>query len=326
MPFSVLIMKNVRLALAMYFAMACMGAIAQTYPSKPIRLVITFPPGGSTDVVARLVCARLGEVLGQPIVIDNRPGAGGAIGADAVIKSAPDGYTLLLGPTGAITINPSLYPKLTYDPRDLVPITPIARAPFVLLAPIDSPLKSIRDVIEASKTRSVSYGSGGNGSAMHLSGEHFLALAGIKMLHVPFKSSGAASTTMIGQGEPNLVWADTATMQAALRTGRVRVLGVSLTNRTPLLPDVPTVAEQGVPGYESIGWFGFFAPSGTAQPIIDRIVAETARVLAKPALRDRILATANEPWATSQTEFQAFVRAETAKWGRIVRESGAKVD
>ncbi len=314
-------------ALGMYAASAQGQQPGPAYPAKPIRLVITFPPGGSTDVVARIVTAKLGERLGQPIVIDNRPGGGGNIGAEAVVKSPADGYTLLLGPTGVIAINVSLYSKIPYDPlRDFAPISLIGKSAFVLLTPVDRGPATVREFVALAKSQPgrLTYGSGGNGTAMHLSGEMFKTVTVTDIVHVPFKSSGIAMTAMMG-GQPDSVWADMATAMAGLRSGRVRVLGVAAKERSAVMPEVPTFAESGI-ALESIGWYGFFAPAGTPAGVVSKLSDETAKVIRLAEVRERILATGNEPVSTTPEEFAAFIKSEIAKWAAAVKQSGAKVD
>ena len=322
-------LKRFALAAAMLTA-AGGAAFAQStapYPNKPVHVVITFPPGGSIDVVPRIVAQKLIERWGQPWVFENRPGAGGQIAVNSVLKSPADGYTLLVGPSGAIAVNPSLYKKLAYDPvRDLAPIVSLARTPMVLMVPATWS-GAVKDLIEQSRSKSgqLNYGHGGNGTAMHLTGEMFKMVTGADLTPVPFKTSGTVITTIAG-GQLNAGWVDSNFALIGLRGGRVRAIGVASKERSPMLPDVPTVAESGFPGFDAQGWFGFFAPAGTPADIINRLNAEVRTVLAMPEVRDRILATGNEPWWITPEEFGVFVRAEIAKWARVVKESGASAD
>ena len=307
---------------------ASIGALAQSaYPAKPIRVVVTFPPGGSTDVVPRIVGQKITERWGQPWVFENRPGAGGQIGVDAVLKSAADGYTILVGPSGAIAVNPSLYKKLSYDPlRDLVPIAPLVKTPMVLMVPVTWS-GTVKDLVDQSRAKpgTLSYGHGGNGTAMHLVGEMFRVATGADLTPVPFKSSGEVIPNLAG-GQLNAGWVDSNFALTGIRTGRVRALAVSLRERTPVLPDVPTVSETVYPGFDAAGWFGFFAPAGTPADVINKLNAEIRVVLAMPDVRERILATGNEPWWSTPEEYGAFVRAEIPKWAKAVRDSGASAD
>ena len=321
--------KPVVIAAGLLLAASSGGLFAQPspYPNKPVRVVITFPPGGSVDVVPRIVAQKLIERWGQPWVFDNRPGAGGQIAVDAVLKSPADGYTLLVGPTGAISVNPSLYKKLAYDPvRDLMPVVPLARAPMVLMVPT-AWQGSVRDLIEQSKAKAgqLNYGHGGNGTGMHLTGEMFKMVTGASLTPVPFKTSGAVITTIAG-GQLDAGWVDTNFALTGIKGGRARAIAVASRDRSPVLPDVPTVSESGFPGFDALGWFGFFAPAGTPPEVIGRVNAEVRTVLAMPDVRERILATGNEPWWSTPDEFGVFVRAEIAKWAKVVKESGASAD
>ena len=300
-------------------------AIAQPYPSKPVRLIVTFPPGGSTDTIARIFAPRLGERLGQPVVIDNRPGAGGATGIDATLKSPADGYSIVLSAAGALTIIVHFPNRPAYDPaKDLAPITMIGTSPFLLVSQNDTTVKEVIEKAKASPGK-LSYASGGNGTAMHLSGEMFKLMAGIDLLHIPFKGSGPA-VTAAAQGQPPLAFADITSALPLLKSGRVKAVAVLSKERSSFLPEVPTLAESGVPGYEAIGWFGLLAPAGTPAPVVSRLAAETAAVMRQPDIREKLAAAALEPWVNTPEEFLTFIRAETAKWGRVIRESGAKLE
>ena len=309
---------------------ACGAAFAQStasYPTKPIRVVITFPPGGSTDVIPRIVGQKLVERWGQPWVFDNRPGAGGQIGVDAVLKAPADGYTLLVGPSGAIAVNPTLYKKLAYDPvRDLAPVAPLVKTPMVLMVPATWS-GTVKDLIQQShaKPGKLSYGHGGNGTAMHLIGEMFKMTTGADLTPVPFKTSGEVITTIAG-GQLNAGWVDSNFALTGLKSGRVRAIAVASKDRASVLPDVPTVAESGFPGFDAQGWFGFFAAAGTPTDIVHRLNAEVRTVLAMPDVRERILATGNEPWSSTPEEFSVFVRSEIVKWAKAVKQSGASAD
>ena len=321
--------KFVALAAAMLMA-ASSAAFAQSsapYPNKPVRLVISFPPGGSIDVVPRIVVQKLVERWGQPWVVDNRPGAGGQIAVDSVVKSPADGYTLLVGASGAIAVNPSLYKKLAYDPvRDLAPIVPLAKTPMLLMVSSNW-AGSVKDLIEESRAKSgqLNYGHGGSGTVMHLTGEMFKMITGADLTPVPFKTGAAALTTIAG-GQLNAGWVDANLALVGLKGGRVRAIAVAGKERTPMLPDVPTVAESGFPGFDAQGWFGLFAPAGTPADIIGRLNAEIRTVLAMPDVRERILTTGNDPWWSTPDEYGAFVRAEIIKWGKVVKQSGASAD
>ncbi len=310
-------------------ALACGTAFGQSpnYPTKPIRVVITFPPGGSTDVIPRVIGQKLVERMGQPWVFDNRPGAGGQIGVDAVVKSPADGYTLLVGPSGAIAVNPTLYKKLSYDPvKDLAPVVPLVRTPMVLMVPV-AWTGTVKDLVEQSRAKrgQLNYGHGGSGTAMHLTGEMFKMATGADLTPVPYKTSGEVITNLAG-GQLNAGWVDSNFALTGVKGGRVRAIAVSTAQRAAVLPDVPTVAESGFPGFEAHGWFGFFAPAGTPADIVRKLNAEVKTVVAMPDVKEKILATGNEPWWSTPEEFGAFVRAEIPKWGKVVKESGASAD
>jgi tripartite-type tricarboxylate transporter receptor subunit TctC len=314
-------MKSLLIALAF----VATSVFAQAYPSKPVRMIVTFPPGGSTDTVARIFAPRLGERLGQPVVIENRPGAGGAIGIDATLKAPADGYTIVLAAAGALTIIVHFPNRPAYDPaKDLAPITMIGTSPFLLVSHDETTAKKVIDEAKANPGK-LAYASGGNGTAMHLSGEMFKLMAGIDLVHVPFKGSGPA-VTAAAQGQPPLAFADITSALPLLKSGRVKAVAVLSKERSSFLPEVPTLAESGVPGYEAIGWFGLLAPGGTPAPVVSRLAAETAAVMRQPDIKDKLAAAALEPWVTTPEEFLTFIRTETAKWGRVIRESGAKLE
>jgi tripartite-type tricarboxylate transporter receptor subunit TctC len=301
------------------------SVFAQPFPSKPVRLIVTFPPGGSTDTIARIFAPRLGERLGQPVVIENRPGAGGAIGIDATLKSPADGYTIVLAAAGALTIIVHFPNRPAYDPaKDLAPITMIGTSPFLLVSQNDTTVKEVIESAKASPGK-LSYASGGNGTAMHLSGEMFKLMAGIDLVHIPFKGSGPA-VTAAAQGQPPLAFADITSALPLLKSGRVKAVAVLSKERSSFLPEVPTLAESGVPGYEAIGWFGLLAPGGTPAPVVARLAAETGAVMRQPDIREKLAAAALEPWVNTPDEFLTLIRTETAKWGRVIRESGAKLE
>jgi len=307
---------------------ASMAAQAQTYPTKPVRVIVTFAPGGSSDTVTRLIGPRLSERLGQPIVIENRPGGGGSIGADAVAKSAPDGYTLVVGAQGGLALNTIFYPKLPYDPlKDFAPITLLITSPFVVsVNPAVMPVGSVAELIELLKTkRGTPFASGGTGSGMHLAGELFKLMANLDMTHVPYKGNGPALTDLAG-GQLPLAFTDLGSTTAFLKSGRVRALAVTSKQRTPLAPDIPSATEAGLPDWVAFGWFGLAAPAGTPRAVINRLNAETTAILRQSDVRERILATYNEPSPTTPEEFGNFIRAEIADWSKVIREAGVKIE
>lgn len=309
-------------------ACAAIAAQAQTYPTKPIRVIVTFPPGGSSDTVTRLISPRLSERLGQPIVIENRPGGGGGIGADVVAKSAPDGYTLVVGAQGGLALNTIFYPNLPYDPlKDFAPITLLVKSPFVVsVNPAVTPVGSVKELIALLKTqRGTPFASGGTGSGMHLAGELFKLMANLDMTHVAYKGNGPALTDLAG-GQVPLAFTDLGSTSAFLKSGRIRALAVTSRQRTPLAPDIPSATEAGLPAWVASGWFGLAAPAGTPSAVISRLNAETTATLRQSDVRKRILATYIEPSPTTPEEFGDFIRAEIANWSKVVREAGVKLE
>lgn len=306
----------------------CGPAQAQGFPTKPVRIVVTFPPGGSSDAAARLVAPRLAERLGQPVLVENRPGAGGGIGLEAVAKAPADGHTLVLASAGGLTANPSLYAKINYDPaRDFAPIGLFGTSPFVLIASDKLPAASVKDVVALAKARpgGLSYASGGNGTAMHLSGELLKSMTGSFIVHIPYRGS-APAVTAAGAGETQLAIADIASAQPLARAGRVKLLGVMGRERSTLAPELPTLAESGVPGFEASGWFALLAPAGTPAPVVARLNAELNAVLRAPELRQQFAQAGLEPLTSTPQELAALMRSETEKWARVIKQSGAKVD
>jgi tripartite-type tricarboxylate transporter receptor subunit TctC len=304
----------------------CEICFSQTYPSRPIRFIVSFPPGGSSDLIARAIAPRMSERLGQQVVVENRAGAGGMIGVDAVAKSAPDGYTIGLAAAGALSSNVSLYPSMPYHPeKDLAPISLLAMIPFFLVAHPSQP-DSLRGIIslEKNKPGSLSYGYGGNGSTMHLAGELFNMMAALKILGVPYKGSGPVSTDVLG-GQVPLGVVDVPSAIANVRAGKLRALAVTSKRRIAAAPDVPTFEEAGVPGYEAIGWFGAVAPAGTPADVVSKLNSEIRDALALPDVKERALAAGAEPLSNSPQEFAAFIREETRKWAQVIRAANVKL-
>jgi tripartite-type tricarboxylate transporter receptor subunit TctC len=315
-------------AAAALLALGAGGALAQNYPTKPIRLVVPFPPGGTTDILAREAGARLSISLGQPVVIDNRPGAGGNIGADLVAKSAPDGYTLLMGTVGTHAINPSLYSKMPYDHvKDFTPVILVAGVPNVLEVTPSLPVNSVADLIKLAKDKpgQLNFASSGSGTSIHLSGELFKAMAGVDMTHVPYKGSAPALTDLIG-GQVQLMFDNLPSSLAQIRAGKLRAVAVTSAQRAPALPNVPTIAESGLPGFEASSWFGILAPAGTPPAIVARINADVNQWLATADAKDKLLAQGAVAAGGTPGDFAAHIRAETEKWAKVVKISGAKVD
>jgi tripartite-type tricarboxylate transporter receptor subunit TctC len=306
----------------------CGAAHAQAWPTKPIRFVVSFPPGGSSDLVARLIAPRLSERLGQQVVVENRPGAGGNIGVDVVAKAAPDGHVIGLAAAGALSVNASLYKSMPFDPeKDLAPVTLLAMIPFVLVTNSAQPLADLKQLVAAAKAKpgTVMIGHGGNGSAMHLSGELFKMMANLDMVSIPYKGSGPVSAAVLGE-QIAVGVVDVPSAIANIRDGRLRALAVTTTRRLSSLPDVPTFAEAGVPGYESIGWFGMVAPAGTPAAIVDRLHAETVAALRDPEIMRRAVAAGAEPLTDTPQEFAAFIRSESRKWAQVIKAANVRID
>ena len=300
---------------------------AQPYPSRPIRLVIPFAPGGLVDVPGRVLAQRLTEALGQPIVVENRAGAGSTIGADHVAKSKPDGYTLLMTSTTHV-ISANLYRALPYDSlRDFTPVMKLVEGPYVLVVNPTLRASSVAELVALARERPgrIDYGSSGNGSSQHLVAALFCTMAGAPLNHVPYKGSDRATQDLIG-GQVMVGFVGTPIALPHVRSGRLRALGVSTAARAPQMPDVPTLAEAGVTGYDATIWIGLFAPAGTSSEILARLYNEIARVLAAPEARAQISATGVDVSLASAEDFAAFVRAEHAKWGKVVRDTGATVN
>jgi len=322
-------MKSVSsLILGLALAMAASPAAAQTWPTKPIKWVVPFAPGGTTDILARTIGEKLGVALGQPVIVENKPGAGGGLGADFVAKSAPDGYTILGGTISTNAINASLYKDLPYDPvKDFVPVTLIARVPNMLVVNNDVPVKTVAELIALMKKNPGKYtfASSGNGTSQHLSGELFKSMAGVDMQHIPYKGSPPALQDVMG-GSVTMTFDNITTAWPLAKGGKLRALGVTTAKRSPAAPDVPTLAEAGVVGYEIGSWQGVFAPAGTPPAIVKRLNSEIVKIINLPDVQEKLLLLGAEPVGNSSEDFTVFVKAEVIKWGDVVKKSGAKVD
>jgi len=313
----------------LFFALLVVSfhGIAQDWPARPIRMVIPLSPGGFADVPGRLYAARLSAALGHNVFVENRAGAGGTIGADFAAKSAPDGYTLLFTGTPHV-ISPWIYKKLPYDAlKDFEPVALVASGPYVLVANPQLGVASVRELIAAAKARpgTIDYASSGNGSAQHLVSALFAAMAGIQLNHVPYKGSGPAMQDLLG-GQVKLSFAGIPNVLPHVRSGRLRALAVSTPRRSPDLPDIPTAAEAGVPGYEATLWLNLAAPAGTPREIVQRLYLETVKALADAELQQGFRHAGVEPSPLAPRELAAFMRAEYEKWGRVVRDTGATVN
>jgi tripartite-type tricarboxylate transporter receptor subunit TctC len=304
------------------------GALAADYPNKPIRLIVPFAAGGTTDFLARAVAQKLGQNMGASIVVDNRPGAGGNIGSDIVAKSEPDGYTLLLGTVGTHAINASLYKKMPYDTvKDFAPISLIASVPNILVANPKVPANNVKELLALAKSKpgELSFASSGNGSSIHLSGELFKSMAGVDMMHVPYKGSGPAVTDLVG-GQVNMMFDNMPSSLPHVKAGRLKALAVTSAKRSPAMPNLPTIAESGVPGYEATAWFGLLAPAGTPPAVVKKLNTELVKVLKSPDVIERLSSQGAEPVSDTPEQFAAYIKSEMAKWAKVVKSSGAQID
>ena len=321
-------MKNFLMTIAAG-ALAFIGAVhAQSYPSKSIRYVVPYAPGGSTDIVARVLALKLSEAMGQQVVVDNRPGAGGAIGADIVAKSPPDGYTMVTAVTSIMAINQFLYRKLPYDPeKDFAPVTQVGSLPLILVIHPSLLAKNVREFIAIAKAKpgQLNYGSSGVGTATHMTTELFKAMAGVDLVHIPYKGSGQVMGDVIG-GQLALIFDQIVSSLPHVQGGKLRMLAITSAKRFPSLPDLPTIAESGVPGYESISWAGVAVPAGTPKEIVARLHAEIVKVLAMPDIRERFLRDGIETIGSTPEQFSEHIRRERIKWAKVVKDSGAKAD
>ena len=319
--------KFLLLAAAMLaWPLSAQHAEAQSFPERPITLVVAFAPGGSTSIVARAVSDKMSEALGQKIIVDNRAGAGGTIGTKAVAGSAPDGYTIALGYTGTLAIGPTLYSNAGYDPRkDFAPIGIIGNAPNSLVVNPTFPAKTVAELIAYAKTNpgKVSFGSAGVGTASHVSGEYFATAAGIKLVHVPYKGTGPALTDLIG-GHIPMAFAPIPATHSQISSGTLRALAVTSATRTSLLPDVPTIAETGLAGFDASLYYGLVAPAGTPRPMIDKLNAALRAALASDDVKKRLVADGTEVTPSTPEEYAAFIDRDEKKWSQIVKASGAK--
>jgi len=315
-----------RFITAAVLALCAAPLSAQSYPTKTVRLVVPFSPGGSTDVTARILAQKLTDAWRQQVIVDNRAGAGGNIGADSVARAAPDGYTLLLATTGVMAINHKLYKSLPYDSlKDLAPVTQIGGLPLILIVHPSLPAKSVKDLVAMAKAKpgSLSFASSGVGSATHMTAELFRMMAGVDMVHVPYKGSGQAMTDLIS-GQVGVAFDQITSSIGHVQSGKLRALAVTSAKRFPSVPNLPTVAEAGVAGYESVSWNGIAAPARTPREIIDRIQGEVARALQQADMKERFLKDGIEPIGSTPEQFAAHIRSERAKWEKVVDRAGIK--
>jgi len=303
------------------------SAAAQDYPAKPIRIIVPFAAGGPADIYARFIGQRLSEALGQPVVIEDRPGAGSVIGTDAVAKSAPDGYTLLMM-SNTHTVNESLIPNKPYQlMRDFVPVAPVNYSDLVLVVHPSVPANSLKELLDLAKAKpkGLNYASSGPGTPYHMAGELFKAMAGVDIVHVPYTGSSGARTDVLG-GQVQMMFDAITTMAPNVRGGKLKGLGTTGKTRSSVLPEVPTVSEAGVPGYEAVIWLGVMAPAGTPKPIVDKLNAEITKIVMRPDVRESWSKQGAEPMAMTPAEFTRFMNEDIEKWAKVVKISGAKVD
>jgi tripartite-type tricarboxylate transporter receptor subunit TctC len=304
------------------------AAHAQAYPSKPVRLIVPFAPGGTTDVLARLVAQKLSDSLGQQFIIENKPGAGGNIGTELAVKSPADGYTLVMSFDGTMAINPNTYAKMPFDPqKDLVAVANVAQVPLLVVVHPGVAAKNIAEFVALAKASPgrINYSSAGHGSTGHLTGELFRARSGIEIVHVSYKGGGQAVQDLLG-GQIQMLVTALPTVEGHLKGGKLRALAFTSARRVPGAPDVPTLAESGYPGMEVLSWYGILAPAGTPQEIVRRLNAEINRVLQVPEVRERLAALGTEPTGGSAEQFAQVIRADTARWAKVVSDAGIRIE
>jgi tripartite-type tricarboxylate transporter receptor subunit TctC len=309
-------------------ATSAFGQGASNYPSKPIRIVVPLAPGGTSDVLARAIGQKLNELWKQPVVVDNKPGAGGNIGAELVAKADPDGYTLLLLDVGTLTISPAIYPKLGYDPiKDLAPITMVAVSPHALVVHPSVPANSVKELIAWAKANpgKINFASAGNGTAVHLAGEQFKLMTGIDMVHVPYKGGAQALTGLVG-GEVNMTLNGLLATLPHIKSGKIKALAIASKTRSTALPDLPTVSEAGVPGFQSGSWQGLLTAGATPKDIVAKLNKAVVEVLNSPELKERMAAQGADVVGDSPEQFGTFLRDEKVRWAKIVKDSGVKVE
>lgn len=321
-------MKRIALALAAGLVFCTGSAAAQaTWPAQPVKWIVPYPPGGSTDMLARLVSHKLGERLGQPVIVENKAGAGGNVGTDFAVKQPADGYTIVMGNIGPISINPALYPDLPYKPqRDLAPVTMLMSVPNLLVVNPSLPVRSVQELIAYAKKAKepMGYATPGAGTSLHLAGELFAASAGVRLTHVPYRGSAPGLNDTVA-GHVPMMFDNMPSALQLVKAGKLRALAITSTARSPQLPDVPTMAEAGLPGYEIAGWFGVLAPAATPKPIIERLNKELLAVLAMPDVREQIGAMGGIISAEGPADFGRYIAAETDKWGALVSKAQIKL-
>ena len=316
-------MKPSSLVLAVALVLAVPLAAAQAFPSKPIRIVVPFPPGGSTDVIGRRIAEKFQASMGQPAIVENKPGAGGAVGAAEVARAAPDGHTLLIGVTGSNAVSYSLNPKLPYQPTDFAPVSLVVSAPLTIVVGPSVQAKNLKEL--AALNQSLNHGTPGNGTSMHLTAEMFNLAAGTKFVHVPYKGTAGALTDLIG-GQIQMMFGDFLITLPQVKAGKIRALAVTSAQRHPLLPEVPTVAESGYPGFEALSWQGMFAPAGTPPAVLAKLNAELVKAISAPDMKEYFATQGFFVGGNSPDAFRAFVEKEIPKWAQIVKQANVTIN
>jgi tripartite-type tricarboxylate transporter receptor subunit TctC len=321
-----------RILILLCFALSAMTpgyeASAQSFPNRPVRIIVAFPPGGGTDIVARIMGPRLAEIWGQQVIVENRAGASGVIGTEVAARSAPDGHTLFLGTMGNLTVNQYLYPKMPVDPlRDLAPLTQVVAVHFVMVSHPSLPVKTVKELIALARARpgQINYSSSGPGGAPHLGVELFKSMAKINLVHIPYKGSGPSFADLIG-GQVSLTCDSLLQALPYIKAGRLNALAVLGAKRSPLLPDTPTVAESGVPGYELTNWFGLVLPAATPRELVAGLYRDVAKVLQQPEVRNRLVDMGADVVASSPEQFGAFMRAEITKWAKVIKDAQIRAE
>jgi tripartite-type tricarboxylate transporter receptor subunit TctC len=318
--------RSLKLMAGLALAAICGATAAQNYPAKTVRMVVGYPPGGPTDVLARIVSQKLTQAWGQQVIVDNRPGASGMIGAEFTARAAPDGYTLLMVPV-TYAVTPSLFSKMTYDvEKDLAPVAQVAAAPFILVVHPTLPVKTVKDLIALDRRNpgQINFASASTGGMPHLAGELFNSMTGVKMVHIPYKGAAPATTDLLS-GQVTLMFNNMLSAMPQVKAGRLRAVAVTSLKRSAAVPELPTIAET-VPGYEANGWYGAFAPAATSKELIGRLNAEMNRIMKMPDVTQRLAGDGVEAVGSTPEQFGAYLKQEVAKWGKVVKASGAKAD